>query len=136
MREKMCIYRKYFLWSFYWSWDMFYSATNKLIKLARILVLKRNFFKSLQVFFVCLSRKTLGRLFIHLGYCFYSCKPQVRTKQIGLNIRFRIRQKNSGAAFKKSKTNMMVVQMLLFLLLHARSLHSGKTVCAFCITGL
>ena len=66
-------------------------------------------------FFVCLSRKTLDRLFILLHHCFYSGKPQICTKQTGLNIQFH--KKISAAAFKKSKTNMMVVQMLLFLFL-------------------
>ena len=72
---------------------------------------------SSSIFFACLSRKTLDRFFIVLYHCFYSCKPQICTKQTGLTIRFAIPQKSSGAAFKKSKTNMMVVQMLLFLFL-------------------
>ena len=56
--------------------------------------MKLNFFKSLQVFFLCLSRKTLQRFFILLHHCFYSCKPQICTKKTGLTIRFAVPQKN------------------------------------------
>ena len=71
-------------------------------------VLKLNFFISFQIFFcVCI-------FFILLHHCFYSCKPQICAKQTGLTFRFVIPQKISAAAFKKLKTNMVVVQMLLF----------------------
>ena len=66
-------------------------------------VLKLNFFKSLQVFFVCLSGKTLDRFFIILHHCFYFCKPQIRTKQTGLTIKFAIPQKNLCSCVQKIK---------------------------------
>ena len=71
-------------------------------------------FNSLQVFgFLCLSSKTLDRFFILLHHCFCSNKSQIRTSQSGITVRFiNPRKKISAAAFKKSKTNMMVVQML------------------------
>ena len=75
-------------------------------------VLKLNLFKPLQIFFCMFVSKTLDRLFILLHHCFYSGKPQICTKQTGLNIQ--LHKKISAAALKKSKTNMMVVQMLLF----------------------
>ena len=66
-------------------------------------VLKLNFFKSLQVFFACLSRNNLNRFFILLHQCFYSCKPQIRTKQTGLTIPFAIPQKNLCSCVQKIK---------------------------------
>ena len=54
-------------------------------------------------FFVCLSRKTLDRFFILLHHCFYSCKPQICTKQTGLTIRFATPQKNLCSCIQKIK---------------------------------
>ena len=54
-------------------------------------------------FFVCLSRETLDRFFILLHHCFYSCKPQICTKQTGLTIRFAIPQKNLCSCVQKIK---------------------------------
>ena len=54
-------------------------------------------------FFVCLSRKTLDRFFILLNHCFYSCKPQICTKQTGVTIRFAIPQKNLCSCVQKMK---------------------------------
>ena len=70
---------------------------------------------------VCLSRKTLGRFFILLHHCFYSCKSQIRSKQTGLTIRFAIPQTNLCSCVQKIKNK-----------------HSGGTDVAFfvsaCIT--
>ena len=81
-------------------------------------------FNSLQVFgFLCLSSKTLDRFFILLHHCFCSNKSQICTSQSGITVRFiNPRKKISTAAFKKSKTNMMVVQML------------GRGVVSMCLT--
>ena len=54
-------------------------------------------------FFVCLSRKTLNRFFILLHQCFYSCKPQIRTKQTCLTIWFAVPQKNICSYVQKIK---------------------------------
>ena len=53
--------------------------------------------------FVCLSRKTLERFFTLLHHCFYSCKPQIHTKQTGLTIQFAIPQKNLCSCIQKIK---------------------------------
>ena len=50
-----------------------------------------------------MSGKTLDRFFILLHHCFYSCKPQIRTKQTGLTIRFVIPQKNLYDCVQKIK---------------------------------
>ena len=58
---------------------------------------------SARIFFVCLSGETLDRFFILLHHCFYSCKPQIRTKQTGLTIRFVIPRKNPCSCVQKIK---------------------------------
>ena len=50
-----------------------------------------------------MSRKTLDRFFILLHDCFYSCKPQIRSKQTGLTIQFAIPQKNLCGCIQKTK---------------------------------
>ena len=57
-------------------------------------VFKLNLLKSLQVFSLCLSRKTLDRFFILLHHCFCSYKLQIQTSQTGLTIRFVTPRKN------------------------------------------
>ena len=54
-------------------------------------------------FSVCLSRKTQDRFFILLHQRFYSYKPQIRTKQTDLTIRFAIPQKNLCRCVQKIK---------------------------------
>ena len=65
--------------------------------------MKLNFFIFLQVFFVYLSGKTIDRFFILLHHCFYSRKPQIRTKQTGLTIRFVIPKKSFCSCIQKIK---------------------------------
>ena len=77
-------------------------------------VLKLNFFISLQVIFFVYVWKKPRQIFYSFKPLFYSCKSQIHTEQAGLTIQFVIPWKISAIAFKKSKTNMMVVQMLLF----------------------
>ena len=79
-------------------------------------VLKLIFFKYLQLFFLCLSRKTLDRFFILLHHCFYSCKPQIRTQQTSLTIQFAIPQKNLCSCVQKIKNK-----------------HGGAYVAFFCL---
>ena len=79
-------------------------------------VLKLIFFKYLQLFFSCLSRKTLDRFFILLHHCFYSCKPQIRTEQASLTIQFAIPQKNLCSCVQKIKNK-----------------HGGADVAFFCL---
>ena len=53
-------------------------------------VLKLNFFKSLQVFFLYVGlEKSETDFCILLHHCFYFCKPQIRTKQNRLNYSIR-----------------------------------------------
>ena len=54
-------------------------------------------------FFACLSGKILDRFFIFLSHCFYSCKPQIHTKETGLIIQFVITQKNLFSYVKKNE---------------------------------
>ena len=58
---------------------------------------------SVSTFYVCLSGKTLDRFFILLHQYFYSCKPQIRTKQTGLTIWFVIPWKNLCRCVQKNK---------------------------------
>ena len=55
-------------------------------------------------FFVCLSGKTLDRFFIPFHHCFYSCKPQICTKQTGFTIQFIIPQKNLCSCIQEIKS--------------------------------
>ena len=66
-------------------------------------VFKLNLLKSLQVFSLCLSRKTLDRFFILLHHCFCSYKPQICTNQTGLTIRFITPQKSLCSCVQKIK---------------------------------
>ena len=86
----------------------FYPSTFlQVVKGSKISILnwvwKLIFFKYLQLFFLCLSRKTLDRFFILLHHCFYSCKPQIRTQQTSLTIQFAIPQKNLCSCVQKIK---------------------------------
>ena len=58
---------------------------------------------SASVFSVCLYGKTLDRFFILLHQYFYSCKPQIRTKQTGLTISFVTARKNLCSCIQKIK---------------------------------
>ena len=79
-------------------------------------VLKLIFFKYLQLFFLCLSRKTLDRFFILLHHCFYSCKPQIRTQQTSLTIQFAIPQKNLCSCVQKIKNKHGGADVAFFFL--------------------
>ena len=86
----------------------FYPSTFlQVVKGSKISILnwvwKLIFFKYLQLFFLCLSRKTLDRFFILLHHCFYSCKSQIRTQQTSLTIQFAIPQKNLCSCVQKIK---------------------------------
>ena len=79
-------------------------------------VLKLIFFNYLQLFFLCLSRKTLDRFFILLHHCFYSCKPQIRTQQTSLTIQFAIPQKNLCSCVQKIKNKHGGADVAFFFL--------------------
>ena len=67
-------------------------------------VLKLYFLISLQVLFLYVYvEKPQTDFFILLHHCFYSCKPQIYTKQTGLTIRFVIPRKILCSCIQKIK---------------------------------
>ena len=82
---------------------LFYSQYT-VVKTQSWIEFWNSFYSFLWKYFFCMFVwKNLDRFFILLHHCFYSCKPQVHTKQTGLTIWFIIPQKNCCSCIQKIK---------------------------------